>query len=126
MKWNFTTDRPIYLQIIKQMELALLSGEYKAGQKLPSVREFAAQAGVNPNTMQRALQELEQTGLIITQRTAGRTITEDTTMINGLREKAAQQEIADFLMQMEKLGYHKAEIIDLLQHTQEVSQPCQK
>lgn len=115
MKWNFTTDRPIYLQITEQIQLALLSGEYKAGEKLPAVREFAAQAGVNPNTMQRALQDLEQQGFVVTQRTAGRTITEDTQMIEDLRQDAAKNQVKEFLDQMKKLGFEKKDIITMLE-----------
>ena len=74
MTWIITADRPIYLQLVEQLELAIVAGEYRAGGKLPSVRELAAEAAVNPNTMQRAMQELEARGLINTQRTAGRTI----------------------------------------------------
>ena len=90
MTWIITADRPIYLQLVEQLELAIVAGEYRAGGKLPSVRELAAEAAVNPNTMQRAMQELEARGLINTQRTAGRTITEDETMIQALRQQKAQ------------------------------------
>ena len=96
MTWIITADRPIYLQLVEQLELAIVAGEYRAGGKLPSVRELAAEAAVNPNTMQRAMQELEARGLINTQRTAGRTITEDETMIQALRQQKAQEQIAQF------------------------------
>ena len=71
MQWNITAGRPVYLQLIEQIELAIVTGEYPAGSRIPPVRELAAQAGVNPNTMQRALQELESRGLLQAQRTAG-------------------------------------------------------
>ncbi len=77
MNWSITGGRPVYLQLIEQMERAIVAGEYRAGARLPGVRELAAEAAVNPNTMQRALQELEARGLINTQRTAGRTVTGD-------------------------------------------------
>ena len=105
MKWNITADRPVYLQLIEQLELAIVAGEYRAGARLPGVREMAAGAAVNPNTMQRALQELEARGLLNTQRTAGRTVTEDKTMIAQLREQLAAEQIGAFLQMMEKLGY---------------------
>lgn len=101
MKWNITADRPVYLQLIEQLELAIVAGEYRAGARLPGVREMAAGAAVNPNTMQRALQELEARGLLNTQRTAGRTVTEDKTMIAQLREQLAAEQIGAFLQMME-------------------------
>ena len=101
MKWNITADRPVYLQLIEQLELAIVAGEYRAGARLPGVREMAAGAAVNPNTMQRALQELEARGLLNTQRTAGRTVTEDKTMIAQLGEQLAAEQIGAFLQMME-------------------------
>lgn len=114
MKWNITADKPVYLQLIEQMQMAIVAGEYRAGDKVPSVRDLAAVAGVNPNTMQRALQELETRSLINTQRTAGRTITEDEAMINTLRNEIATQQIDAFLSAMRELGFSKAEILELL------------
>ena len=113
MKWNITADRPVYLQLIEQLELAIVAGEYRAGARLPGVREMAAGAAVNPNTMQRALQELEARGLLNTQRTAGRTVTEDETMIAQLREQLAAEQIGAFLQMMEKLGYTRAQTLAL-------------
>ena len=81
MEWSFHSNQPIYTQLIEQLTLAILSGEYPTGGKLPAVRELAAEAGVNPNTMQRALAQLEQTGLLYTRRTSGRFVTEDETVI---------------------------------------------
>ena len=77
MEWNIAPDRPVYLQLIEQMERAIAAGAYQPGERLPGVREMAAGAAVNPNTMQRALQELETRGLVNTQRTAGRSVTAD-------------------------------------------------
>lgn len=78
MDWTIVAGRPVYLQLIEQLELAIITGEYPPGEKIPGVRDLAAQAQVNPNTMQRALAELEARGLLETQRTAGRTVTSDT------------------------------------------------
>ena len=75
MNWNITAGRPVYVQLVEQLELALVAGEFPPGSRIPPVRELAADAGVNPNTMQRALQELESRGLLQAQRTAGRTVT---------------------------------------------------
>ena len=87
MKWAFTTDRPIYAQLIEQMTFAVVSGEYRAGDKLPSVRDLAQEAAVNPNTMQKALAEMERQGMLYTQRTAGRYVTEDVAMIQQIKTK---------------------------------------
>lgn len=119
MTWTITGDRPVYLQLIEQLELAIVAGEYRAGGKLPSVRELAAEAAVNPNTMQRALQELEARGLAYSQRTAGRTITEDETMIFALRQKKAREQIAQFWAAMQKLGFNRAEAVAMLEQEKE-------
>ena len=92
---------------------------WRAGGKLPSVRELAAEAAVNPNTMQRAMQELEARGLINTQRTAGRTITGDETMIQALRQQKAQEQITKFWAAMQKLGFTQAEALAPLTQTKE-------
>lgn len=96
------------------MKTEIVSGIYPAGGRLPSVRELAAVASVNPNTMQKAFAELERTGLIITMRTSGRVVTEDTAMINAARKELANEQIELFLTQMQKLGFSQAEIIALL------------
>ena len=77
MSWKFQADQPIYTQLVARLQQQLVSGVYPPGSKLPSVRELAADAGVNPNTVQRAFAELERAGLIYTQRTAGKFVTED-------------------------------------------------
>lgn len=114
MAWNLDSDRPIYAQIVDRLKTQIVSGHYRPGEKLPSVRELAAEASVNPNTMQKAFAELERTGLIITMRTSGRIVTEDQNMINEIRTQLAEEQIRQFLSQMEKLGYEKAEIIRLI------------
>lgn len=114
MNWSITGDRPVYLQLIEQMERAIVAGEYGAGARLPGVRELAAEAAVNPNTMQRALQELEARGLVNTQRTAGRTVTEDAARIAQLRGQLALRQAAAFLSAMRALGYEKPETLALL------------
>ena len=89
MNWNITAGRPVYVQLVEQLELALVAGEFPPGSRIPPVRELAADAGVNPNTMQRALQELESRGLLQAQRTAGRTVTADDTALQSLRRQRA-------------------------------------
>lgn len=114
MKWNFTADKPIYAQIIDIIKHMIVSGEYLAGARLPSVRDLAQEAAVNPNTMQKALTELERDGLVYTQRTAGRYITEDTTMIEEIKMKLANEQIIIFVEKMNQLGFDKEKIIEIL------------
>ena len=79
MQWQFSNDAPIYTQLIQQVKVGIVTGAFPPGERLPSVRDMATEAGVNPNTMQRALAELERDGLVYSQRTAGRFVTEDNT-----------------------------------------------
>ena len=111
MAWNLTTDRPIYLQLMEQIQLSILSGIYKPGARLPSVRDLSAEASVNPNTMQKALQELERTGLIFSLRTSGRFITEDTDMIEELKKNYVRNQVLEFYRSLKELGFTKEEII---------------
>jgi DNA-binding transcriptional regulator YhcF (GntR family) len=116
MGWNFKySDRPLYTQIIEQIQMKILSGEYSAGSKLPSVRDMACDASVNPNTMQKALSELERIGIVYSQRTSGRFITEDYKMINNIKKSIAKEQINEFLENMLKLGYNKKEILSLIE-----------
>ncbi len=105
MPWNFNENSPIYQQIIEHIKLSIAVGEYKAGDKLLPVRELAAVAEVNPNTMQKALTELEDRGIVYSKRTSGRFVTDDTERISQLREELAEKEITDFLTAMKRLGY---------------------
>ncbi len=114
MAWTLQSDRPIYAQLVERLKTEIVSGVYPPGGRLPSVRELAATASVNPNTMQKAFAELERTGLIITMRTSGRIVTEDTSMINETRRELAEEQISQFLTQMNNLGFDRAEIIQLL------------
>lgn len=114
MPWNLNSDRPIFIQIIERIQTDIISGVYKPGDKLPSVRELAQEASVNPNTMQKALSELERTGLVYSQRTSGRFITEDTAMIENLKSELAKEIIEQFLDRMKKLGIQKEEAIFLI------------
>lgn len=114
MPWNLNSDRPIFIQLIEKIQIDIISGRYPPGDKLPSVRELAQKASVNPNTMQKALAELERTGLVYSQRTSGRFITEDTGMIERLKTELAEEIIMEFLADMQKLGYQKKETLSLL------------
>ena len=110
MKWQFSSDVPIYAQLIAQIQTTIVSGTWPPGERLPSVRDLAAEAGVNPNTMQRAMTELERQGLVYSQRTAGRFVTEDRARIEQARLQCAQRQIQTFLDGMEQLGYTREEI----------------
>ena len=114
MKWVFHNDRPIYAQITSQIERGIVTGEFPPGTNLPSVRTLAEEAEVNPNTMQKALAELESKGLVITQRTAGRLVTEDKEMIEKVKTGLAKDYIQAFLLGMESLGIQNDETISLL------------
>lgn len=109
MPWELKNDRPIYLQLMEHINYSIISGEYGPGTKLPSVRDLATEASVNPNTMQKALSELERGGLIFTNRTSGRFITEDTKMIETMRFNLAKQQLQIFLEQLKKLGFSEEE-----------------
>lgn len=110
MPWDLKNDRPIYLQLMEHINYSIISGEYGPGTKLPSVRDLATEASVNPNTMQKALSELERGGLIFTNRTSGRFITEDTKMIETMRFNLAKQQLELFLEQLKKLGFSREEM----------------
>ena len=105
MDWQFTDDRPIWQQLTQQLTLRILKGEYPPGERLPGVRELAAQAGVNPNTMQRAMAQLEADGLAVGSRTAGRTVTEDAAVIEAAAKARARAAVAACLEVLSQLGY---------------------
>lgn len=115
MSWKLDSDRPIYSQLLEILLVNIVSGTYPQGSKLSSVRELAAEAGVNPNTMQRAFSELERKGLIRTERTTGRFVTEDEEMIKKAKEEMAGEQLELFLTKMKQLGFDKAEIVSFVQ-----------
>lgn len=117
MPWDLDNNRPIYLQLMEKIQPDIISGVYHAGDRLPSVRELALEASVNPNTMQKALSELERNGLVHTQRTSGRFITEDKTMLKQLKTELAAVHIQDFLNTMKQLGFPPEEILELIEKT---------
>ena len=119
MNRNFRSDLPIYTQLVAQFEQDIASGAMPPGERLPSVRELAAELGVNPNTVQRALQELEREGLVFAQRTNGRFVTEDVAAIARCKKTLGERQITEFLAAMTLLGYRRQEIIDLLQEEKE-------
>ena len=119
MGWRFNNDRSIYLQLVEQISNRIATGFYLPGGRLPSVRELAAEAEVNPHTMQKALAELERQELLFSQRTAGRFVTEDTGRILKMKKQAARGAVDVFLKQMENLGLSETEIIELIREARE-------
>ena len=119
MPWILDSDRPIFIQILERIRMNIISGKYQPGEKLPSVRELAAEAAVNPNTMQRAFAELERAGLVYSRRTSGRFITEDQEMIETLKADIAKEKIKLFLESMQQLGYGKEQTLSLMRQSME-------
>ncbi|TAH75131.1 MAG: GntR family transcriptional regulator [Anaerolineaceae bacterium] len=119
MQWELNTDKPVYLQLVEQIQAGIISGSYKPGDKLPSVRDLATQATVNPNTMQRAMTELERDGLVYTNRTTGRFITSDEELIKQLKKRYITGIVQDFLDKMKLLGLELDEIISYVDKVSE-------
>lgn len=105
MNFIFDNERPIYTQIVEQFEIYIASGQIKPGEKIQSVRELATKMKVNPNTMQKAMQELENKKLIFTERTNGRFVTSDEKLIKEYRKKYAKEKTVKYLESMRKLGF---------------------
>ncbi|HEO0522046.1 TPA: GntR family transcriptional regulator [Streptococcus agalactiae] len=116
MAWEFNEKSPIYSQIAEHIKMQIVSQEIKSGDQLPTVRELAQEAGVNPNTMQRAFTELERERMVFSQRTSGRFVTEDNLLIGKIRQQVAKAELATFVNNMKKIGYKLDEITVALDH----------
>lgn len=114
MRIEFDQNTPIYLQLMQHIRQSAVSGQWPPGSKIPSVRDLAVEYGVNPNTVQKALVELERDGLLYSERTAGRYVTSDLSLINALRDEMAGRLIEQFTGQMQALGYEKAYLLKLL------------
>ena len=119
MAWKFKATVPIYHQIVEEITARIFDGRYPPGGKIPSVREIAEEAAVNPNTVQRAFSELESSGLIVTLRTAGREVTTDVEVINSARSAFANAALTEFLYDMHNRGLTTGELIDALQQIKE-------
>lgn len=115
MTWSFSNDLPIYAQLIEQIKVGIATGVFPPGERLPSVRDLAMEAGVNPNTMQRALAQLEAEGLVYSQRTAGRFVTEDGARIAGMRRELAQGHLRAFIESMRSLAIPGEEALAMLE-----------
>ena len=112
MEWNFKNGIPIYTQIVDEMTMRIASGTYKPGEKLPSVRDLAMDAGVNPNTMQRALSELERRGLVFSERTSGRFVTKEDDVLKTLHENLAKKYFEEFADKLRKIGMSGEQIAE--------------
>lgn len=112
MNWNFVDGMPIYLQIIDELTIRIARRDYLPGEKLPSVREVAIEAGVNPNTVQRALTELERRGLVRTERTSGRFVTEDESVLKEIHNNLSSEYIAEMIQKLRNIGMSDKEIIE--------------
>lgn len=124
MVWSFDDNQPIYLQIMQIIKTNIVSGNLPVGSKLPSVRELALEAGVNPNTMQRALAELERDGLLYSQRTSGRFVTDDQEKISGYSKELAYQYINAMVDHITALGYSVEQIPSLVESVLKDSNHC--
>lgn len=114
MKFNFDNNIPIYIQLVEQLKIFIISGQIKSGSRLPSVRELAIQTKVNPNTMQRALAELEEMKLIYTERTNGKYVTTNQALIDDLKFAYANELSNDYFKRMNKIGFKKDDTLQYL------------
>ncbi len=115
MEFNFNNESPIYIQLVDKLKEAIISGEYPLGSKIPSVRDLALTAKVNPNTMQKALGELEKDKLIYTERTNGKYVTEDKKLVNKIKKDIARDITEKYITNMNKIGITKKEILSYLE-----------
>lgn len=114
MDIKFNNKIPIYLQIVTFVKRNIVSGKLKPGDKLPSIREMSAKFKVNPNTLQRAYQELERENLTYTQRGTGSFVSEEIDIVNKLKREMAKESIEIFLKQMKDLGFTSKDIINIV------------
>lgn len=114
MSWIIDNNRPVYIQLVEQLKSKIISGEFKSGQKIDSVRVLAQDAQVNPNTMQKALAELERQNLVFSKRTSGRFVTDNEELIKSMKEELAGEEIKNLKKNLERLGFSEEEIADFV------------
>lgn len=115
MEYVFDNERPIYFQLVEKLRIEIVSGRLKQGERLPSVRELALMVKVNPNTMQKALVELESQKLVYTERTNGKFVTNDSRLIEKVKKELAGEKIKDYLKSMEDIGFDRQDAIVCLQ-----------
>ena len=115
MEWKIDNNKPVYIQIVEQLKLKIISGEIELDSKLDSVRSLAAEAMVNPNTMQKALAELEREGFVYSKRTSGRFVTDNKELIEKERKKLVKDNVKKTLDTLINLGYTNDEILSLVE-----------
>ncbi len=115
MDFEFDDDKPIYKQLVEKIKVEIITGRFKPGDKLPSVRELSSMIHVNPNTIQRSLTELENDHLIFTKRTSGKFVTTDQNVIHQIKKELAYEKIDQFIYDMSNLNIGKPEVIQLLE-----------
>ena len=115
MDYIFDNERPIYIQLVEMLRIEIISGKLKSGERIPSVRELALTAKVNPNTMQKALSELEEEGLLYTERTSGKFVTENKDLIEKVKRKLAEEKVKNYINDMNNIGITYQEAIYYLQ-----------
>ena len=115
MSYIFDNERPIYIQLVEKLKLEIVSGVLKPGDRIMSVRELALTAKVNPNTMQKALAELESLGLIYTERTNGKFVTQDNNLISKIKDELAKEKVDKYIGDMKNIGITFEESIKYLQ-----------
>lgn len=118
MAWSFSADKPVYIQIADRIQKAVLSGEYQAGEQIPTVRQLALEAAVNPNTVQHAFTELENAGIIIAKGTLGRFVTEDAQVVQAVRERVARQLAKAFVKEMGQLSIDQQQLMELIREVE--------
>lgn len=114
MRFEFDNNIPIYIQLVEQLKIYIISGKIKSGDRLPSVRELALQTKVNPNTMQKALVELEELSLIYTERTNGKFVTTNQSLIDKYKKEYADELSNKYFSSMESIGFNKPEAVEYL------------
>jgi len=115
LAWSFTSDRAVYFQIAERIVSSILAEKYVPGEQLPTVRQLALEAAVNPNTVQRAFSELENDGIIVSRGTLGRFVTEDEEVIRTCRDKQAKQMTENYVHSMQKLSLTKEQVIAMIE-----------
>ena len=115
MEWQIDNNKPVYIQLVEQLKMKIISGEIELDSKLDSVRNLAAEAMVNPNTMQKALAELERQGFVYSKRTSGRFVTDDKALIDRERKNLVKDIVKASLETLKNLGYTDEEIMRLIE-----------
>ena len=115
MAWSFSAEKPVYLQIAERITVSILSGKYSPSEQIPSVRQLALEAAVNPNTVQHAFSELEDEGIIVSKGTQGRFVTEEIQIIESCRKKLVKQLFNDFVTKSKELSVTKEELLSIVE-----------